>query len=186
MSDRPRPLQWLIDRLSRLVSTATDALEQGGSVIDWRDTVARLLTRYSAAALQAGQNGAPLDEAGKAAVVKQVQAQIGFLDGFAAEIQDAPQFEQGWKARAEMYAKSIAAPYWSGRTKMLPLPALPGDGTTQCLGNCTCTIEVDWIDEENGDADVYWRLGASERHCQTCPQRAQDWSPLRIRNGELQ
>jgi hypothetical protein len=184
MSDRPRPLQWLIDRLSRLVSTATDALEQGGSVIDWRDTVARLLTRYSAAALQAGQNGAPLDEAGKAAVVKQVQAQIGFLDGFAAEIQDAPQFEQGWKARAEMYAKSIAAPYWSGRTKMLPLPALPGDGTTQCKTNCGCSWDVQEL-EGDGNYDAYWRLGKAE-NCQTCLQRAADWSPLRIRQGEVQ
>lgn len=184
MSDRPPPLQWLIDRLSHLVSRATDALEQGGDVTNWRDTMARLLTRYSAAALQAGQDGAPLGDAGKAAVTKQVQAQLGFLDGFTAEIQDAATFEQGWKARAEMYAKSIAAPYWTGRTKLLPLPAVPGDGSTQCLTNCGCSWDVQQLDGD-GNYDCYWRLGKAE-NCQSCVQRARDWAPLRVRDGVIQ
>ena len=184
MTDRPTPLQWLIDRLTRLVNRATDTLEQGGEPSAWRDTMARLLTRYSAAALQAGQDGAPLDEAGKAAVTKQVQAQIGFLNGFTAEIQDAATFQPGWKARAAMYAKSIAAPYWSGRTKLLPLPALPGDGTSQCKTNCGCSWDVQELDGD-GNYDCYWRLGKAE-NCQTCAQRAADWSPLRIRDGVIQ
>jgi len=126
-----------------------------------------------------------MDDQARATVAKQVQKQLDFLDNFALEIQKTDEFEAGWDARAAMYAESIKAPYWSGRTKLLPLPALPGDGTTQCKTHCHCLWSIDTLDEDAGDYDARWIRGVSDS-CQTCVQRAQDWAPLRIRGGVLQ
>jgi hypothetical protein len=118
--------------------------------------------------------------------VDQVSAQADFLADFAIEIQSADQFWQGWNARAESYAGGIKNPYWQGATDMLPLPAMPGDGTSACLGNCTCGWRIDPIDETKGDYDCYWELESGSDHCQQCTERARQWAPLQIRDFRLQ
>ena len=65
----------------------------------------------------------------------------------------------------------------------LPLPAMPRDGTSQCLSNCGCAWEIAELDGD-GNYDCTWQLGKTE-NCQTCRQRAADWSPLQIRDGRL-
>ncbi len=110
------------------------------------------------------------------------KAQLEYLAAFRDEIQGAA-WQPGWAARAQMYADSITNPYWSGKTRGWALPAMPGDGTTQCLTHCKCAWEIETL-AGDGNADAYWRLGAAE-HCQTCTQRAHEWSPLQIRGGEL-
>jgi hypothetical protein len=131
----------------------------------------------------AGVGSDVLPPAVRSQLVAGVQAQFAFLDGFAIEIQDTDEYMAGWNARADMYAKSIKTPYWQGRTRMLPLPAMPAEGT-QCLTNCGCSWEIVTIDEEAGDYDCYWRRGKDDS-CQTCIARAQNWSPLQVRGGVL-
>lgn len=169
------------------VARLTTALESGGQTVEaWQQQFSAALAKYHTAALLVGQGSPSLTPQGRRYLGKTVEAQLKYLNHFAIEIQSAEQFKPGWLARSALYAQGIGASYWKGRVRMLALPALPRDGTSQCLSNCTCSIDIDWIDEDNGDADVYWRLGATERHCQTCPQRARDWSPLRFRGGQLQ
>jgi hypothetical protein len=52
------------------------------------------------------------------------------------------------------------------------------------MDNCGCEWEIEVIDEDNGDYDAYWRLGKL-KNCQTCLERAAQWSPLEIRGSEL-
>ncbi|KPV42211.1 hypothetical protein SE17_44475, partial [Kouleothrix aurantiaca] len=85
--------------------------------------------------------------------------------------------------RAQLYANSIQTPYWRGVTRLLPLPAMPGDGTSPCLTHCRCAWDVTALEGEQ-NYDCTWTLGDTE-HCQVCKQRAVEWAPLRIRNGEL-
>lgn len=51
---------------------------------------------------------------------------------------------------------------------------------------CNCKWDVKAVDAANGDYDAYWRLEKGSKHCQTCLERAAQWSPLRIREGVLQ
>lgn len=182
----PQPaLDRLIRRLSLLIGTATTELEQDTSrADDWYDEVARQLTRYHTAAYLAGAETQELIDAARRAINADVRTQLKFLAKFKVEIQDAEQWQAGWNARAEMYARSIQTPYWRGVTKLLPLPAMPGDGTSQCLTNCKCIWDIEQLDGEN-NYDCYWRVSPVE-HCQTCRQRGGEWAPLKIRAGEVQ
>jgi len=162
------------------------ALESGATTVAaWQQQFSQALAKYHTAALLVGQRGGDVTTLGRRYLAKVVEAQLRFLNNWALEIQDESTFKLGWNARAALYANGIGQSYWKGATKMLPLPAMPRDGTSQCLGNCTCSWEIVELDGD-GNYDCYWKLGAAERHCQTCPQRARDWAPLRIRDGRLQ
>ena len=174
----------LVTALTDDVTALTALLESGEQTADaWFVEMAQTLTDHHMAAMMTGLGSAALPPAAQAALGKLVAAQLSYLDNFRLVIKDAAAFERGWTARAQMYAEAIRAPYWSGRTKMLPLPFLPGDGTTQCLSRCRCAWEVETINEAQGDYDARWVLGDAE-HCQTCIARTGQ-NPYRIRGGEL-
>ena len=177
-------LDWLLQRLSRLVATATDALEAQypGGVAAWEQEIGRQLARYHAAAMLAGSGATTLTPAMNTAVTRDLATQLHFLRKFGIVIKDGAAWERSWNSRAQMYAESIKAPYWQGKTKLLPLPAMPGDGTSQCLTRCRCAWD---IVEVEGGYDCTWVMSAVE-HCQTCRQRALDWNPLRVRDGVVQ
>lgn len=179
-------LEWLIARLSRLIAAATDALEHEypGGARAWEQEVSRQLARYHAAAMLAGSGAATLTPAMTTIVTRDLATQLSFLRKFGVTIQDGQQWQAGWNARAQMYAESIKTPYWRGATKMLPLPAMPGDGTSQCLTRCRCSWDITQLEGDN-NYDCYWLLSATET-CQTCKQRALDWAPLRVREGVVQ
>jgi hypothetical protein len=182
----PSSLDWLLNRLTRLIAAATDALEASypDGVQAWQAEIARQLARYHAAAMLAGAGVDTLTKPMTAAVTQDIATQLGFLSKFGVEIQDGQQWERGYNARAEMYAGAIKAPFYQAFTGMLPLPAMPGDGTSQCLTRCGCQWEIDALAGE-GNADAYWRR-AKDDGCATCMQREADWSPVQIRDGVLQ
>ena len=179
------PLDQLITDMSTMVARVTSALENApATVVGWRDAMEKLIARYSQAAMMTGFNSNTLQNKAQKWLAEHVATQLKFLDNFAVEIQNSPDWQAGWNSRAQMYANAIQTPYWKGKTKMLPLPAMPGEGG-QCLSRCRCAWDISVIDEENGDYDCYWRLGVSKNNCQTCQVRAGDWSPLQIRGGVL-
>jgi hypothetical protein len=182
----PSALKWLLDRLVKLIQTATASLEQSypDGVQAWQDEIARQLARYHAAALMAGAGVDTLSPQAQVKVTQDLATQLKFLGKFGVEIQDGDQWERGWNSRAEMYAGSIKAPFYQGLTRMYPLPAMPADGTSQCLTRCLCSWE---LDEQPGDGnvDAYWRVSAAES-CQTCLERGRNWAPLKVRDGVLQ
>lgn len=174
-------LDRLIARLSSLIAASTDTLERDPSQVDaWYDEIARQLRRYTLAAYVSGQGGG---EPPKATVNAYTQAQLEFLAAFRDEIKASTEWNNGWAARAQMYAESIKAPWWAGNTRDWPLPALPGDGTTTCLTRCRCAWNIDEL-AGDGNADAYWVVSGGER-CQTCIERGDQWAPLRIREGVL-
>jgi hypothetical protein len=178
-------LDRLIERLSQSVALLMEGLENGRlDVNEWREAMERELLRYYTAAYMTGQDSPDLTTEARSVIRNYVNTQIKYLDNFALVIQTAEAFEQGWKARAEMYANGIKAPYWQGRVKVLALPAMPGDGTTQCLTNCGCEWDIQVVDEDKGDYDAYWVRGKQDS-CQTCLEREAQWNPLQIRGGVL-
>lgn len=182
----PRPLRWLINELLDAIASLTGDLARNALGLDvWLPAMERELARHAAAAYMAGANSDALDAPALEKLAEQVGTQIGFLRQFAVEIQDAGQFEPGYQARAESYAAGIKAPYWEGKTEMLPLPAMPGQGT-QCGQNCNCAWRIDVRDRAAGDYDCYWVLEPGSDHCQTCLERADQWQPIRIRGFVLE
>jgi hypothetical protein len=178
-------LDWLIARLSRLIQAATDALEASypAGVPAWEAEISRQLARYHAAAMLAGADVATLTPPMRTAVTRDLATQLAYLKQFGVQVQSAGQWERGYQARAKMYARSIQIPSWKGVTQLLPLPAMPAEGTT-CLTNCGCSWDVQQLEGE-GNYDAYWRRG-KEDSCQVCRQRELEWAPVRIREGVLQ
>jgi hypothetical protein len=176
-------LRRLIVRMLARIGGAMDALEAGRVTPQaWAEQFARALAEGHTAALRAG-GVSPTSPAGRRVLERTVATQLHFLRGFRAVVEAAPAFQAGWKARAAQYAQSVGAPYWAGRTRLLPLPALPKDGSTQCRGNCGCSWEIVEL-AGDGNYDAFWRRGKNDS-CGTCLAREQAWSPLRIRDGEL-
>lgn len=173
------------------IQRAVGRLSLGLDVTAWQRFMERLLARFHTAAYMAGQDSPLISETDRGYIFEYVQRQFQFLDNFVVTIQSTGEFQRGWYNRAALYANSIIAPYWKGVTKVLPLPAMPGDLSTPCGQNCACGWEVVTLDEQAGDYDCYWRLNAfreipPEHHCQVCPERAEQWAPLRIRGGRVQ
>jgi len=150
---------------------------------EWHEEQQRLLARYHGASFGVGVGHVDFTPFERQLLGDIVAGQLKFLEGFNLEVQDSETFRQGWKARTDSYAMNIQQSWHRGSAGRVPfMPALPGEGT-QCRSRCKCKWEVVELDGEAGDYDLYWRLGASRRHCQTCPARATAWSPYQIRNG---
>lgn len=174
--------------MRQLLGTATDALERvyPRGVAAWEAELERALRDYHAAAYLAGSGARTPDQVrppARVAIERDIATQLAYLRRFGVTIRENATWEKGWKTRAQSYADAIQVPYWRGRTKMLPLPAMPGEGS-QCLTHCRCSWEIVTVDAAANDYDCYWRMSDAE-HCQTCLERAATWSPLEIRGGRL-
>lgn len=146
------------------------------------DKLERVLQDTYYEAYRLGTGGTLTDE-GAALVNEMLATQSEYLQGFRNALADGSLSPAQTAARVQMYAESVKAPYWRGKTAAWPLPAVPGDGSTQCLTNCRCTWDIRETGEDS--ADCYWVRHVDES-CQTCIERASEWAPLRIRDGELQ
>lgn len=164
-------------KLGALAATAiTKALP------DWAEAE-RLIKRGHRAAYLAGlaeRLGVPLDSAllseqrlsraERKEVDSQIAQQLKYWRAFADE-------GQVNDARAAMYGRATRETYSKARWGDWDLPFHPCEGT-ECLTNCRCHWTVD--DHGDGTGSATWHLGATERHCTTCPSRASD-SPYDVR-----
>lgn len=177
------PLRRVLALLLEGVNTAVDSVASGRLSPDaFQAEMVRRLFEGHVAAYLVGRDVRDLSPQGERLIKNAVKEQIDYLNGFADTIA-AEGWREAFAARAQLYAGSIKATFWRARAFGLAMPYYPGDGSTPCLGNCRCSLETVWQDEEELNAEVYWRLGAEE-HCTECPQRAAR-SPYRFREGEL-
>ncbi len=181
----PPSLAWLLQEMSRRVANLMAELRLGDIDINqWEREMTRLLTTYGLGAAMAGKDTDELSPSDFERVTRWVETQVQFLHNFAIEIQDTPEFMEGWLNRADLYAAGIKNPYWTGMVDVLPLPAMPTEGS-DCGNNCCCGWTIDVLDEAKGDYDCYWELEDGVAHCQTCIERAATWNPIEIRDGML-
>lgn len=102
--------------------------------------------------------------------------QYGYLQRFGQEISAGNLSEAQISVRGRMYFSSAGQAFERARAAgyNIELPAMPKDGTSECLTNCLCN----WRLVDRGDyVEATWRLSAVE-HCSTCEQRGRDWAPL--------
>jgi hypothetical protein len=179
-------LRRILSRIIAGLDELADGMNSGVFTADaWQREVAQVLLVGHTAAYLAGRDASTLTPGARRQIAQVVGQQVDFLNRFADQVE-----AQGWqdtrdRARLILYAGACKGTYWRGTTFGLDMPFYPGDGSSECLGNCGCRLRVDWLDPEELDADVYWELGGAERHCATCPRRAAA-SPYRFRGGERQ
>lgn len=186
LDDLPQGLADLIRRFGDLVDGATERLQELGisfeNVTQWQEAMEELIMRYHIAGFMRGADSETVSKAAKDKILEFVNIQFGYLDNFALEIVDSEEWVNGWNSRAKSYALAIKVPYWTGKTKMLPLPSMPAEGT-DCLTQCKCKWDIKQL-----SPDVYsakWVRHSSDS-CTTCVQRASEWSDLRVIDGVLQ
>lgn len=174
-------LQQLLGDAISAVDTHTAAFRDGDLDADgWQRRMARTLIEHHTAAYLAGKepDDRVLRKADKAILADVLGAQLDYLNAFADTL--AASEDDAWKtayeARARLYAGSITQSFWRGRTFGVELPAVPGDGSSPCLGRCGCSWTIERAD---GEIRATWALGPND-HCETCVERAGRWSPYII------
>lgn len=178
-------IESLIARLQSLIDAATGNLEANLSptqIQEYHEIMEELLSRYHLAAYMTGAGTVEISAEARGKVIEGVAVQLAFLDNFITEIEDTEEFKAGWENRARQYATSIKVPYWEGKVKLLPLPAMPGDFTTECGQGCKCSWDIKKVGKDRYEA--YWTLHPAE-HCQGCLERSRQWNPLVVDNGVL-
>ena len=142
------------------------SLEAGDIDVDaWEEQMGTTLAAYHAAALMAGQGSPTLTPTGSRWSRSLYRRSWSFYRKFALEVQGEAEWRAGWNNRAAMYAEAMKVPYWRGATKLLPLPAMPAEGT-QCRTRCKCKWRIEELDVEQGDYDCYWERGSGDS-CQS-------------------
>lgn len=185
VSGHPKVPTTLVRLLEQLTTTLA---EEGTDEETWEDAFAEALARYHLAAYAhgAGLNVHQLTPQDHKLVQAVVDRQKEYLQGFKQAFSEGRYADRTPVAlhRADMYADATLGTWWMGHTRGWPLPAWPGDGTTQCKTRCRCSWNISQLSGD-GNADATWLLGNAD-HCQTCMQRSEEWAPLHIRDGEVQ
>jgi len=115
---------------------------------------------------------------------RQLRDEYSFIDGFVAVIDNLS--EAQIRARAANYFRATRAAYERSYVRAwgIPsLPAYPADGSSICKNGDGCRWIIVQL-EGDGNFDCYWTLGSTE-HCETCIDRAIEWSPIEVRGGVL-
>jgi len=185
LDDLPANLQAVIRETLRQVDALSAKMEAGDITVDqWRDQMEAIIEAQTESSLEAGAG----ETVGAADLLERlIQVQLDFLAVFAADIV-ANHWLPAYRSRAQMYAESVKVSYYNGEIikqvgRVLPLPAMPAEGTI-CLTRCGCSWEIETVNAANRDYDAYWRRGKTDS-CATCIEREKQWSPVRIRGGEL-
>lgn len=153
------------------------------SLEDWHKNMKDAIRQMYAYQAAAGVNGdqSQMRDDDWTRIQDNIGAQYAYLDNFAADIEKAVETEGASldfiPNRATLYAKSAQAEFWRQATDDADLPAYPGDGTSECLGQCGC----EWVCI-NGK--WHWQRGKDDS-CTTCIEREQTWNPYNPDNANL-
>jgi hypothetical protein len=168
--------------LARDIAAITRALLDGGTVANWERRMLEAIARGHAAAAIAGTterlgveagskllNERNLSRAERDEIKRAVAGQVPYLRAFAADIAAGRLSDAQIAARAGLYAGATRATYGKARWYGAGLPAMPGDGSTECLTQCGCA----WVLR---DGAYYWERGKGDS-CPTCVSREARWRP---------
>lgn len=177
-----------MDELRRILALLLDGIDAAASGVasgrlnadQFQAEMVRRLFEGHVAAWLVGNDATTVSPGAQRIINDAVKAQIDYLNAFADEIA-ATGWQDKYAARARLYAGSIKPIYSIGRSFGLDLPYHPTQGS-ECMVNCGCWWRIDWLNQEELDADCTWIRGKDDS-CPTCIARA-GAGTLRIRGGE--
>jgi hypothetical protein len=113
-----------------------------------------------------------------------VQQQYGYLEQFATDVANGGLSQPQITVRATMYVGSSVQAHEAGKAAALfvELPAMPGDGSSECMSNDRCSWHL--RRRADGNVEATWVAEDDPKTCATCRQRARDWNPLVLVPGE--
>lgn len=103
--------------------------------------------------------------------------QLGYMQGFANDIQTGSMSLAQLAARTAMYFASAAGAYHHAKATRygLILPAYPRDHSTRCKSYCRCRWDIKEFEDR---WEATWKLGLPlTEHCEDCVTRSQTWKP---------
>jgi hypothetical protein len=174
---RARLGTFLADTLGALDPTDTLAWKAAvGRVrgLGWRRIENTMIAEYLF-----GRGGAKAMGAADGVILDEMLAsQRRYWNGFMSELSREPMSMARITQRANLYTSASRGFFERGRgvAWRIDLPAYPGDGSTACRSNCTCTWD---IRERKDHIEAIWRLGAGE-NCDDCQRNAVEYAPLRF------
>lgn len=159
-----------------LISPATQALTGGGPIGQWRRAMERAIVRSQTAAYVAataerlGVRPATigtLSRAERRELQQRIDAQLRYLDGFAADLKAGKLTMPQAEARAALYAGATRQAYYAARWGDWEIPEHLLPGNQSCVTNCRCRISVE--DHGDGTGTLTREMGGTEHHCTECP-----------------
>lgn len=140
--------------------------------LGWRRMENTLIAEYLLG--RGGKNA--LTDADRAVLKALLADQRAYWNRWMGELRDEAASLSRIRARADLYTNASRSFFEQGRARAwgLRLPAYPGDGSTRCHTNCTCTWD---ITERQGRIEAVWRMGSGE-HCPDCQRNAVEYAPL--------
>lgn len=173
-----------IDAANNAVAEATTQLTTGLlNVGDWETIIRQELKDAYIQDYVLGRGGlGQMTQADWGSVGGMLSDQYRHLDDFAAEIANGELTAAQIQARTEMYFESATEAYEraNARSWGVPvdkLPAMPGDGSTQCITNCRCAWE---FEETETGWNCYWKVDPDAESCSDCLARGGEWNPYFI------
>lgn len=163
------------------------------SVNQWRNAMAKEIENLHVTGAVIGRGGVDgLSERELRDVRRRIGEQKQYLDAWGMELtrqrNEGVDFDPAKiYNRARLYGGAVNDTVYEANTRAVGIPRLsnyPGDGKTECLTNCKCSLTIKKLAGE-GDWDIYWKLGKAE-HCPDCETLARQWNPLRVRKGVIQ
>lgn len=146
--------------LDNLLARASSAMTKPGAEMRRAIATAHSAATYAAIKERTGIMPKGLSRAERNDLKARVAEQITYYDRFAEQAGDMS--EAAVAARAQMYAGAVRGTYYGARYP--GLNQYPGDGNTQCLTNCLCSLD-------ERDDGIHWVLDGGE-HCDDCETMA--------------
>jgi len=146
--------------LDSLLTRTRAELTKPGPAMRRTIATAHAAATYAAIKERTGVMPKGLSKAERGDLKAAVAAQLQYYDAFAAQAGEMS--DAAIAARAGMYAGAIRGTFNNARYP--GLSQVPGDGQTQCLTNCVCSLD-------ERDDGIHWILNAGES-CDDCEAMA--------------
>lgn len=156
--------------LERLDSLTDDLIGGTLSPAQYREGVARALITDQAASYMLGANTKRLSLADQRLITDANKFQLGYLDGFVADIESGRyrDSEAMLRARARLYAGAVKGPYYLGKAQGWTISDWLLPGNQECQANCRCRLS-DVRDNGDGSGVISRAMNGPEPHCSQCP-----------------
>lgn len=146
----------------------------------WERELAREIRIAHTTQFAFGRGGrSQITAADREEIARLVQHQLTYLREFREQIRSGAVSAAQALARTQQYGNAAIAAYEAGYGASfgIPrLPAYPGDGSTECHGNCRCHWR---ITETSTTWEAVWMVESSNP-CTTCSLRGRAWAPVVI------
>ena len=153
-----------------------DAMTRREMILEAREVIKG--TTLDCYALAKGGRG-HMTQADYGRVGAMVKVQYAALQGLEQRLKDGKLSQAQLAYQLKLYVNATKAAFERGKVASYgvpDLPAMPGDGTSECRVNCKCSWKIVETDTE---WQCTWQRSAAES-CPTCVQRARLWAPLRV------